>query len=158
MREVPRYASLCQRNGFVFVYQIWYFWALHQYSIKLGVRKISKQICRKFQYSKKFFRKFQCFPCFPRAMAFYLSTKFSNFNACTNIQLLRRFDLDFWPTSKQVYKKLQYGEEMFGKFEDLLAFARKLVLYSSTELHIFEPYTDIPLLRRFNFGFWQTLK
>ena len=45
---------------------------------------------------------------------------------------LRRFDLVFKETSKQIYWKLQYNEKVFKEFEGLHRFSRKMVLYSST--------------------------
>ena len=41
-------------------------------------------------------------------MVLHSSTKCGIFKPCTNVQSHRIFDLDFWQTSKQIYRKLQY--------------------------------------------------
>ena len=102
--KVSRFASLSQKNGFVFVDQ-----NLH----------------------------FEPFP---------------------NIQSLRRFDWSFLQSSKYIYGKLWYKEKLFGKFQGLLWFTRKIVLYSLTKLGNFQRWTNIPWLRRFTIGFWETSK
>ena len=61
----------------------------------------------------------------------------------TNIQSLRRFNLSIWQISKQIYGKLQYRKTLFGKFQCLPHFPRKMLLCSWTQLCIFEPGTNI---------------
>ena len=91
-------------------------------------------------------------------MVLYLLTKLgilkprSNFNWCT------RFDLSFWHTSQQIYRKLQYKEKLLEEFQDWSHFLRKIVLYYSTNLVIINSWTNIPSLRRSAFCFWQTWK
>ena len=50
-----------------------------------------------------------------RKMVLYLWSKFSILKHCTNIRSLRRLELRFWQTSKQVYRKLQYEEKFLFK-------------------------------------------
>ena len=52
-------------------------------------------------------------------------------------------DLNFWQTSKQIYRKLQ---------------CREKVLYSSTKFVIIKAWAKSPWLRRFDLGFSQTSK
>ena len=72
----------------------------------------------------------------PEKIVLYLLTKFSNFYRLTNIECHRRFNLGYWETSKQIFKKLQYSEKLFGKVQGLPCFTRKIVLYSSTKFDI----------------------
>ena len=53
---------------------------------------------------------------FPEKWFCIHSAKFCNFKHCTNTQLFGRFDLGICKTSEQLYRKLQYGENFFGKF------------------------------------------
>ena len=55
-------------------------------------------------------------------MFLYSLTKFGNFKRWTNIQWLRNFDLSFWETSKQIYRKLQYRKKVFESLKVCLAF------------------------------------
>ena len=55
-------------------------------------------------------------PRFPRKMALYYLAKLDITNPWTNIWSLRKFDLDFWQTSRQIYMKVQYRDKFFGKF------------------------------------------
>ena len=45
-----------------------------------------------------------------------------HYKAWTNIPLLRGSDSDCWQTSKRIYRKLQYREIAFGKFQGLPRF------------------------------------
>ena len=74
----------------------------------------------------------------------------------TNNAWLERFDLQFFQTSQQIYRKVQYTEKVFGNIHCLPCFARKMVLYSFSKFYIFEPLTNIQLHRRFKLGFWKT--
>ena len=62
----------------------------------------------------------------------------------TNIQLLKRFNLRFWQTSEQAYRKLQHGEEFFANLQDLPYFPRKMALYSLNKFSIIKPCTNNP--------------
>ena len=91
-------------------------------------------------------------------MIFSLSTKFGIIKPWTNIQSLTRIKLGLWQASKQIYKKLQYKEKVLGEFQALPRFPRKMILYSWTKFGILKHWTNIPSLRRFDWGFWQTSK
>ena len=118
----------------------------------------SKQTYRKSKYREKVFEEFQRLPRFPRKMVLYSSTKFGILKSWTNIPKLIRFDFSFWQSSKQIYRKLVCREKVFGEFQRLSRFPRKMVLYSSTEFGILKSWTNIPKLIRFDFSFWQTSK
>ena len=60
----------------------------------------------------------------------------------------------FQETSKQIYRKLQYREKLFGKFQGMSCFPKKLVLSSLRKFSILKPCTNIQLLRGFDLGFW----
>ena len=81
--------------------------------LNLGFWETSKQVYRKLQHGEKIFAKFQSQPCLPRKMVLCSLSKFGIRNAWTNIQWLRRFNLRFLQTSKQIYRKLQYTEKTF---------------------------------------------
>ena len=82
-----------------------------------------------------------------------------HFQPFPNIQSFRRFDWSFLQVSKYIYGKLWYKEKLFGKFQGLLCFTRKIVSYSLTKLGNFQCWTNnIPWLRRFTIGFWETSK
>ena len=85
-------------------------------------------------------------------------TKFAIINPCTNITRLRRFDLGFWQSSKQVYREIWCRETFFGKFKGLSCFSRKMVLYSSTKFGIIKLWTNIPWIRSFDLVFSQNQK
>ena len=85
----------------------------------------------------------------------------------TNIPWPKIFDLGFWQTSKQIYRKLQYREKVFGEFQALPRFPRKMVLrhflrkvvmYLLRKFCIFKHCTIIELFRRFDLRFWNNLK
>ena len=85
-------------------------------------------------------------------------TKLGIIKTWTNIQLPSRFNLGFWQTSKQIYRKLQYKQKVFEEFQALPCFPRKIVLYSSTNFGNLKLLTNIPWLRRFDLCFWQASK
>ena len=58
------------------------------------------------RFEQKIFGKFQGLSSFTRKIALCSLTKFCVFESCTNIQSFRRFDIGFWQTLKQVYRKL----------------------------------------------------
>ena len=124
----------------------------------LGIWKTPKQIYEKLQYWEKVFEKFQGLPRFPRKIVLYLLTKLGIIKTWTNIQLPSRFNLGFWQTSKQIYRKLQYKQKVFEEFQALPCFPRKIVLYSSTNFGNLKLLTNIPWLRRFDLCFWQAPK
>ena len=123
-----------------------------------GFWQTSKQIYRRLQYKQKVFEEFQGMSPFSRKIVMYSSTKFGILKSWTNIQLLRTFDLVFWETWKQIYRKLQYRVKDFEEFQGLSDFPRKMVLYSLTKFGIQKPWTNILWLRRSNLSFWQTSK
>ena len=123
----------------------------------LAFWQTSKQIYRKFKYREKVFGEFQALPRFPRKMVLNSLTEFGILKPRTNIQSLIRFYLGFWQTSKQIYQKLQYRENVFEELKSLSRFSWKMVLYSSTKFGILKPWTNIQSFTRFDLGFWQTL-
>ena len=124
----------------------------------LSFWQTSQEVYRKVQHEKKIFPKFQGQLCFPRKMVLYSLTTFGIKKPWINISWLRRFNLGFCKTSKQIYRKFQYRDNIFGKFQGLPRFPRKIVLYSLTKFDIFEPCADTQLLQRLDLGSWQTLK
>ena len=104
----------------------------------LGFWQTSEQVYRKLQYGEKFFGKFQGLLHFTRKLVLYLLSKFSILKHCTNTQSLRRLELRFWQTSKQIYGTLQYKERLFLKFQSFPRCLKKMVLYSLRKFHIFE--------------------
>ena len=74
---------------------------------------------------------------------------------CTNIQLLRMFDLAFWKTSKQIHRKLQYKEKLFKDFPRLPCFPKILFCILRPNSAFFKPCSNIQWLRRFDLSFWQ---
>ena len=118
--------------------------------------QISKQIHRKLQYRDKTLEEFQGLFLFSRKVVLYSSTKFGLLKTWTNIKSLRKFDLGFWQTSKQIYQKLQYREKVFREFEGLCRFPRKMIVYSSAKFCILKPWTNTLWHRRFQYGFWQS--
>ena len=91
-------------------------------------------------------------------MVLFSSTKLGIVKPSTNNQSLRRFDLVFRQTSKQIYTELKYRDKGFEEWQGLCRFRRKMILYSSTKFDILKPSTDIPWPRKFDWGFWQTWK
>ena len=95
---------------------------------------------------------------FPKRMVLHSPTNFGILKPWTIIPKLIRFDLGFWETSKQVYRKRKYKEKTSKEFQHLPCFPRKMILYSSTKFGILKLWTIIFKLIRFNLGFWQTSK
>ena len=106
----------------------------------------------------KDFEEFQGSSHFPRKIVLYSLTKFRIEKRWTNVLWLRRFNLSFWQTSTQIYRKLQYQQKVFQEFDGLSGFPRKIVLYSPTKFGILKPWANIKSLRRFDLGFWQISK
>ena len=102
---------------------------------------------------RKFRGSFSVCLAFPEKMVWCSSSKFYIFEPFTNVQSHIRFDLGFWQTSEQVYRKLQYEEKKFSKFQSLLRCLKKMVLYSLRKSHISELCANIQSLRRFDLGF-----
>ena len=124
----------------------------------LGFWQSSKKIYGKLQYRGKDFWQFQGLSRFPRKMVFYSSTKFGIMKPWTNIPWLRIFDWGFWQTSKQIFRKLQYRKKVFEELQGFLRFPWKMVLSSLTKFGIIRTWTNIPWLRLFDLGLWQTSK
>ena len=124
----------------------------------LGLWQTLKQVYRKLKYRKKVLEDFQRLPLFSRKNILYSPTKFGILKPWTSISKLIRFDLGFWQTSKQIYRKLKCREKVLKKFQRLPHFPRKMVLYSSTKLGILKPWTIISKLIKIHLGFWQTSK
>ena len=85
----------------------------------------SKQIYRKLQYRNKVFEDIQGLTRFPRKMVLYSSTTLGIIKPSTNIPWLRWFDLGFSQTSKQIFRKLQLREEIFGELQTCSTFPEK---------------------------------
>ena len=92
--------------------------------------------------SKKVFGEFENLPRFPRKMGLYLLTRLGIIKPWTNIQSLRRFDLGFRQTSKQICRKLHNKEKVFEEFHGFTRFPRKMVLYSLNKFGILKPWTN----------------
>ena len=110
------------------------------------------------QYKYKFFEEFKRFSHFPGKIVLYSLTKLCINKPGTNIQSVRRFDQGFWQTSKQTCTKFQHKEPVFGEFQNLPWFPRKMVLYLLSKLSITKPLKNIQLLRNFDLAIWQTSK
>ena len=76
-------------------------------------------------------------------MVLYLLTKFIIIRPWTNISWRRRFDLGFWQTSKQIYRKLQYRKKVFRKFQGLPRLSRKMFIYLLAKFGITKRRTNI---------------
>ena len=83
------------------------------------------------------------------------SEKCDIINTWTNILWLRRFDLCFIQTSKGIYRKLQYTEKVFGKFQRLPRFTKKMVLYSSSKFCNSESFINSQLHKNSDWDFCQ---
>ena len=93
---------------------------------------------------------------FQKKMFFYSSTKLGILKPWKNIKSLRRFDLAFSSTSKQIYTKIWYKEKAFEQFQLFSRFPRKIVLYLSSKVGILNPGTNIQSLRGIDLGFLQS--
>ena len=118
----------------------------------------SKPFYKKFKYRKKVLEEFQRLHHFPRKMVLYLLTNFRILKPWAIISNFVRFDLAFWQASKPFYWKLKYREKVLEEFQRLPCFPRKIVLHSSTNFHILNPWAIISNLIRFDLGFWQASK
>ena len=76
----------------------------------------SKQIYRKLIDREKVLKEFQYLPRFSGEMVLYWSTKFGILEPWKIIPKLIRYDLGFWQTSKEIYRKLKYREKVLEEF------------------------------------------
>ena len=67
----------------------------------------------------------------------YLTVEYSTFK--TFKKTIITINLDPPQTSKQIYRKRKYREKVFGEFQRLPRFPRKMVLYSLTKFGILKP-------------------
>ena len=124
----------------------------------LGFWQTSKQVYRELKYRENVLEEFLYLPHFPRKIVLYSSIKFGILKPWTIIFKFIRFDLGFWQTLKQVYRKIKCMKKVLEKLQRLPGFSRKIILCSSTKFGILKPWTSISKLIRFNLGFWQTSK
>ena len=120
-------ASLPQQNDLVFVNQILHSKALDQYSIteKIWFRVLEdfKTNLLKTQISGESFWRVSSFASFFQKTDFVLFDQNLPSKALTNTPWLRRFDLDFWQTWKQIYRKFQNRENVFASLSQKNGFA-----------------------------------
>ena len=107
----------------------------------LDLLETLKGVYRWLRYEKKC--KYQRLSFFHRKIVLYSLSKLDIFKPCKNIQLLRRFDKDFWKSSEQIYRKLQYWEKCFGKFQSLPRFLRKMSLNLLNKFYIYK-FLNLP--------------
>ena len=86
----------------------------------------------------------------------YLTVEHATFTTFEKTKITVKWG--FPHTSKQIYRKLQYREKVFGEFQGLPRFPRKMVCYFLTKLDIIKLWTNIQSLKRLNLGFWQASK
>ena len=128
------FREVYQKNSFVFVQQILHFKAFYQHSVTQKFR---------FRLLTDFRRSLQEIPTWrenlhkvskPASLSqkngFLFVQQVFILKPFTNNQLHRRFDLGFWQTSEQAYRKFQHGEKIFAKFQSQPRFPRKMVWYS----------------------------
>ena len=113
---------------------------------------------RKLKYSGKVLKEFERLPGFPRIMVLYSSTNFDILKPLAIISTVISSDLGFWQASKLFYRKLKYRENILEEFQRFPRFPRKMVLYSSTNFCILNPWAIISNLLKFNLGFWKASK
>ena len=101
---------------------------------------------------------FQGLPPFPRKIVLYSSTNFRILKLWDVTSTLIKFHLGCWEASKPFYMKLKYKERLLEEFQHLPRFPKKMVLYSSTNFRILNPWGIISNLIRFDLGFWQDSK
>ena len=136
--------------SYIFSSSIFDSWIFHIRNIRKSYKTVtwyapqtSKQIYSKLKNREKVFGEFQPLPRFSRKMILYSSIKFGTLRPWTNIPKLIRFDLSFWQTSKQIYRKPKYKKNRFGKFQSLPSSPRKMLLYLSIKFLILKPWTNI---------------
>ena len=141
-------------------FHIWKTWATVSNPIRfyLDFWQASKPFYRKLNYRHKVLEEFQCFPRFSIKMVLYSSTNFRILKPCAIIYSLISFDLGFWQASKPFYRKLKNREKIFEEFQDLRRFPGKMVLNSSTNFCILNPWGIISNHIRFDLGFSQASK
>ena len=91
-------------------------------------------------------------------MVLYSSTNFRILKPWVIISNLLGFGLGFWHGSKPFYKKLENREKVLEEFQRLSRFPRKVVLYSSTNICILNPWAITSNLLGFGLGFWHGSK
>ena len=120
----------------------------------LDLWQASKPFYRKRKYREKVLEEFESLPRFRGKLILYSSTSFCILKPWAIISNLISFDVGFWQASKPFIRE----ENVLKKFQGLLRFPRKFVLYSSTNICILKPWAIILNLGRFDFVFWQALK
>ena len=135
-------------------------WPIISNQIRFDLRfwQASKSFYRKLKYNEKVLEEFQRFPCFPRKIAWYSSTNFRILKPWVIISNLKSFDLGFWQAPKRSYRQVKNREKVLEEFQRLPRFPRNMVLYSSTNFCILNPWAHISNIIRFALGFWQASK
>ena len=135
-------------------------WAIISNLIRfdLGFWQASKPFYRKLKYREKVLEEFQDLPGFSRKIVLYSSKNFCILKPWAIISNLIRFNLGFWQGSKPFYSKLKYSEKVLEEFQRLPRFPRKMVLYSSTNFCILNPWAIVSKVIRFDLGSSQASK
>ena len=117
-------------------------WAIISNFIRfdLGFWETWKPFYRKLKYREKVLEEFQSLHRLPRRMFLYSWSNFNILKLWAMISNFIRFNLDFCQASKPFYWKLKYREKVFEEFQHLPCFPRKMVLHSSTNFHILNPW------------------
>ena len=120
-----------------------------------------KQIYSKIQYREDVLESFKFYFTFQKKNGFVFVNQIWHYkalNQCVMAQKIRLPMSGFWQTLKQIYRKLKYRENVFGKSQGLPRFPKKMFLYSLIKLDIFEPCANTQSLLRLDLGCWLALK
>ena len=118
----------------------------------------STQIHGKLQYRKNKFWRASSFAPLSQKNSFVFVHQIWHSKSLNQYSVTQKIRFRLLTDSEQIYRKFQNREKVFGEFQALPRFPRKMVLYSSTKFGILKPWTNIPWPRRFDLGFWQTSK
>ena len=82
-------------------------------------------------------------------MVLHLLTKLVHYEAFNQYSIAQKIRFKVFKDVKHIYRKIQYKQKFFGKFQGWSCFAKKIVLYSSTKFGILKPWINV-LWPRFN--------
>ena len=82
-------------------------------------------------------------------MVLHLLTKLVHYEAFNQYSIAQKIRFKVFKDLKHIYRKIQYKQKFFGKFQGWSCFAKKIILYSSTKFGILKPWINV-LWPRFN--------
>ena len=89
---------------------------------------------------------------------FVFAEKTCHYEELNQYSLALKIRFRLFTDFKTVLKKTPISGEIFCRVSRVVSLFQKMVLYPLTKFGIIKPWTNIPWLTRFDWGFWQSSK